>query len=162
MDEMASVRTGQVVGAIINGLVGIFTIIVTSIIQILTIKAMAKLSKLAPEPITPLTSSYYYAAASPYYPYFNSIQYKYVDYQHHQHSHQPRQVYHQVCQWRLVKESGPIKTIYRISSSLAATINTTQIIIILTPTSLPLPQLILSGKETEERKNDRINIIRAH
>ena len=162
MDEMASVRTGQVVGAIFSGLAGILTIIVTSIIQILTIKAMAKLSKLTPEPSTPLTTSYYYAAPSPYYPYFNSIQYKYVDYHHHQHSHQPRQVYHQVCQWRLVKESGPIKTIYRISSSLAATINTTQIIIILNPTSLPLPQLILSGKETEERKNDRINIIRAH
>ena len=161
MDEMGSVRTGQVVGAFLSSLAGIFTIIVTSVIQILTIKAMAKLSILAPEPDTPLTTSYYYPE-SPYYPYFNSIQYKYVDYHHHQHSHQPRQVYHQVCQWRLVKESGPIKTIYKISSSLAATINTTQIIIILNPTSLPLPQLIMSGKETEERKNDRINIIRSH
>ena len=161
MDEMGSVRTGQVVGAFLSSLAGIFTIIVTSVIQILTIKAMAKLSILAPEPDTPLNTSYYYAK-SPYYPYFNSIQYKYVDYHHHQHSHQPRQVYHQVCQWRLVKESGPIKTIYRISSSLAATINTTQIIIILNPTSLPLPQLITSGKDTEERKNDRINIIRSH
>ena len=155
MDEMASIRTGQVVGAFLSSLAGIFTIIVTSVIQILTIKAMAKLSKLAPEPDTPLNTSHYYAE-SPYYPYLNSIQYKYVI------SHQPRQVYHQVCQWRLVKESGPIKTIYRISSSLAATINTTQIIIILNPTSLPLPQLIMSGKETEERKNDRINIIRSH
>ena len=157
MDEMASVRTGQVVEAILGGLAGIITIIITSVIQIITIKAMATFSKFAPE----TTTIPFYYVQSPYYPYFNSIQYKYVDYHHHQHSQPPSQVYHQVCQWRLVKESGPIKTIYRISSSSAATINTTQIIIILNPTSLPLPQLILSGKETEERKNDRINIIRS-
>merc|ERR1712032_783956 len=94
MDEMASVRTGQVVGAFLSILAGILTILVTSVIQILTIKAMAKLSKLAPEPETPLTTSYYYVK-SPYYPSLNSIQYKYVDYHHHQHSHQPRKVYHQ-------------------------------------------------------------------
>ena len=160
MDEVASVRTGQVVGAVLGGLAGILTIIVTSVIQIIIIKAMTKFSILGHELSTPPTA--YYFAQSPYYPYFNSIQYKYVDYHHHQHSHPPSQVYHQVCQWRLVKESGPIKTIYRISSSSAATINTTQIIIIHNPSSLPLPQLIPSGKETEERKNDRINIIRSH
>ena len=155
MDEMASVRTGQVVEAILGGLAGILTIIITSVIQIVTIKAMATFSKFTPE----TTTIPFYYVQSPYYPYFNSIQYKYVDYHHHQHSHPPSQVYHQVCQWRLVKESGPTKTIYRISSSSAATINTTQIIIIHNPNSLLQP--ILSGKETEERKNDRINIIRS-
>ena len=155
MDEMASVRTGQVVGALVSGVAGILTIIITSVIQIITIKAMAKLSLLAPKLTTPSTS--YYPFPYPY-PYLNTIQYKYVDYHHL--NQLPQQVYHQVCQW-LVMESGQTKTIYRISTSSGATINTTQIIITIpTPTTPPL--LIRPGEETEERKNDRINIIRVH
>ena len=162
MDEMTSVRTGQVFGALLNVLVGVFTIIASAAIEFITLRALAALTDIVHDTTTttPRPLYYYFAQQSPYVPNFSSIQYNYVDYHAHQHSHQPRPVYHQVCQWRLVKESGPIKTIYRISSSSATTINTTQIIIIPRPSSLP--QLILCGKETEERKNDRINIIRSH